>query len=67
MQGSLFKKIATVIVFVLLIVFSRPIFRLLSKYYLKSPTILILALVGIIVLIYVIVFFKEIFLRRRGR
>jgi hypothetical protein len=40
-------------------------YRIISKYYFNSPTYTILAIVAMIVLTYIIVFFKEIFLGKR--
>jgi TRAP-type uncharacterized transport system fused permease subunit len=40
-------------------------YRIISRYYSSSPTYAILAVVGLIVLTYLVVFFKEIFLRRK--
>jgi hypothetical protein len=40
-------------------------YKIISKYYFNSPTYTILAIVGMIVITYLAVFFKEIFLRKR--
>jgi hypothetical protein len=61
MQKSLQKWITRGIVIVLLLIG----FRIISRYYFSSPTYAILAVVGLIILTYLIVFFKEIFLRKR--
>ena len=55
------KWITRLIVIVLLLIG----YRIISRYYFNSPTYAILAIVGLIVLTYLVVFFKEIFLRRR--
>jgi len=55
------KWITRLIVIILLLIG----YRIISRYYFNSPTYAILAIVGLIVLTYLVVFFKEIFLRRR--
>ena len=66
MKGNILNGIWKVVVVVLLIAFLKPIFNWVSDYYFKRPTIVILAFVGIIILIYIIVFFKEIFLKHKS-
>ena len=61
MQKSRSKWITRAIVIVLLLIG----YRIVSKYYFNSPTYAILAIVGMIVLTYLVVFFKEIFLRKK--
>ncbi|MEJ0082547.1 MAG: hypothetical protein WDM78_16690 [Puia sp.] len=61
MQKSRSKWITRGIVIVLLLIG----YRIISKYYFNSPTYAILGVVGLIVLTYLVVFFKEIFLRKR--
>jgi membrane protein YdbS with pleckstrin-like domain len=61
MQKSRPKWITRGIVIVLLLIG----FRIISLYYFSSPTYAILAIVGLIVLTYLVVFFKEIFRRKR--
>ena len=67
MKGNKFKGMWKVVVVVILIALAKPIFNVIGKYYLKSPTIVIIAFIGIIALIYLIVFFKEIFLTRKSK
>jgi hypothetical protein len=66
MKGKLFKRLATIVGIFLLLVLAKPMLSRFSEYYFKSPTIFILILVGIVVLVYVIVFFKEIFFKRKS-
>jgi hypothetical protein len=40
-------------------------FRIISRYYFSSPTYAILGVVGLVVLTYFVVFFKEIFRRKK--
>jgi|GEM_PF-4990167 len=61
MQRKRSKWITRGIVIVLLLIG----YRIISKYYFNSPTYAILAIVGMIILTYLIVFFKEIFLRKK--
>jgi hypothetical protein len=61
MQKSLRKWITRGIIIVLLLIG----YRIISRYYLRSPTYAILAVVGLIILTYLVVFFKEIFLRKK--
>ncbi|HET7000186.1 MAG TPA: hypothetical protein VFI33_02710 [Puia sp.] len=61
MKKSRPKWITRGIVIVLLLIG----YRIISKYYFNSPTYTILAIVGMIVLTYLVVFFKEIFLRKK--
>jgi len=39
----------------------------MNEYYSQFPTVMIFGIVGIIILVYLIVFFKEIFFRRKGK
>jgi flagellar basal body-associated protein FliL len=61
MQKSRSKWITRGIVVVLLLIG----YRIISRYYFSSPTYAIFAVVGLIVLTYLVVFFKEIFLRKK--
>ncbi|HEY2347650.1 MAG TPA: hypothetical protein VGH64_01480 [Puia sp.] len=61
MQKTRSKWITRGIVIVLLLIG----FRIISLYYFSAPTYAILALVGLIVLTYLVVFFNEIFGRKR--
>ena len=61
MQKSGSKWITRGVVVILLLIG----YGIISRYYFSSPTYAILAVVGLIVLTYLVVFFKEIFLRKR--
>jgi len=61
MQKTRSKWITRAIVIILLLVG----YRIISLYYFSTPTYAILAVIGLIVLTYLVVFFKEIFLRKR--
>jgi CBS domain containing-hemolysin-like protein len=65
MQVRILKRIGIVAGIILIAVLARPIFNVIANYYLKSPSIVITIFVGIIVMVYLIVFFKEIFLKRK--
>ena len=66
MKGKLFKRISIVAGVVLLLILFKPMLGRVSEYYFKSPTIFIMAIIGIVVLVYIIVFFKEIFFKRKS-
>jgi hypothetical protein len=40
-------------------------YQIISRYYFTTPTYAILAVVGLVILTYLVVFFKEIFLGRK--
>ncbi|HEY2648713.1 MAG TPA: hypothetical protein VGI38_05950 [Puia sp.] len=61
MQKSRSKWITRGIVIVLLVIG----YWIISRFYFSAPTYAILGVVGLIILTYLVVFFKEIFRRRR--
>jgi hypothetical protein len=65
MQVKILKRIGIVAGIVLIAVLARPAFNGIANYYLRSPSIVITIFVGMIVVVYLIVFFKEIFLKRK--
>jgi hypothetical protein len=67
MQGKKFRRVLKVVAVVLVFVLSATVFNKVGDYYLKRPTIVIILFISAIILIYIIVFFKEIFLRRRSK
>ena len=67
MKRNILSGMWKVVLVVLLITFFKPIFNFVGDFYLKRPTFAILAFVALIVLIYVIVFFKEIFFRHKSK
>jgi membrane protease YdiL (CAAX protease family) len=67
MNGRLFKGIALVVGILLIVIWFKPLFGRISEYYLQKPTVAILAVIGIIAVIYLVVFFKEIFFRGKSK
>jgi hypothetical protein len=53
--------------FLVAVIVCVALFILMSEYYLRFPTFVILGIVVFIVAVYTIVFFKEIFLKRKGK
>jgi hypothetical protein len=67
MRSISYRRILKIVSIILVITVFAIFFDKISDYYFKRPTIVILAVVGIIILIYLIVFFKEIFLRHKTK
>jgi hypothetical protein len=67
MKGISYRRVLKVVAIILVITIFATYFDKISDYYFKRPTIVILLFVAAIILIYIAVFFKEIFLRRKSK
>jgi hypothetical protein len=65
-KNTSYRKLLKVVAIILAIILFVGFFNKFSEYYFRRPTIAILLFIGGIVLLYLIVFFKEIFLRGKS-
>ncbi len=66
MKAITYRKVLKTVIVILAIILFATCFNVISDYYFKRPTITILIFIAAIVLLYCIVFFKEIFLTRKS-
>lgn len=67
MKSVSYRRVLKIVSIIFVVTLFAIFFNKISDYYFKRPTVVILVVVGIIILIYLFVFFKEIFLRSRSK